>query len=212
MSPLISSDQREEYLNGRREKILDAALQAFQRNGFSATSVAEIASIAGIAKGTIYLYFESKEQIFSAILKERSFVPVLANLVDDNQTIDVTLRIIAENFMKHIEKYIPLIKMVITDGIRFPDCAEQVYQESILQSNLILADYLERQSKSGKIRPLTNPFLTAKAIIGMMMYHVLTQEIMGGKNIYHIAQEDWIEEVIRVFHNSLCPEINERLS
>jgi hypothetical protein len=98
---------------------------------------------------------------------------------------------------------LPLIRMALADGIRFPDCAEQVYRESILKGNLILADYLEKQSKAGKIRPLKNPFLTAKVFMGMMMYHIMTQEVMGGKNILAISQNEWIDEVIQIFCTSM---------
>lgn len=203
MSPLVSNEHREEYLHERREHILDAAMQIFENKGFAATNVAEIASLAGIAKGTIYLYFESKQQIFAAILNERSFVPLLADLLIEDQPLEDTLRNLAQNFQSYMETHLPLIRMAMADGIRFPDCAEQVYQESILKGNLILADYLEKQSKAGNIRPLKNPFLTAKIFMGMMMYHVLTQEVMGGKNIIYISQDEWIDEVIKIFCNSM---------
>jgi hypothetical protein len=102
-----------------------------------------------------------------------------------------------------METHLPLIRMAMADGLRFPDCAEQVYRESILKGNLILAEYLEKQSQAGNIRRLENPFLTAKVFMGMMMYHILTQEFMGGKNIIHISLDDWIEEVIQIFCTSM---------
>jgi AcrR family transcriptional regulator len=203
MSPLVSNDHRDQYLHDRREHILDAATSVFENKGFAAANVAEIASLAGIAKGTIYLYFESKEKIFAAILNERSFVPLLADLLVENQPFEITLRTLTENFVSYMETHLPLIRMALADGIRFPDCAEQVYRESILKGNLILADYLEKQSKAGKIRPLKNPFLTAKVFMGMMMYHIMTQEVMGGKNILAISQNEWIDEVIQIFCTSM---------
>ncbi len=214
MSPLVSNDHREQYLHERREHILDAAIQVFESKGYAAANVSEIASIAGIAKGTIYLYFESKEQIFSVILNERSFVPILTDLIVDDQPLEDTLRSIVENFLSYMETHLPLIRMVMTDGLRFPNCARQVYQESILKGNLILADFLDKQSKSGNIRTLENPFLTAKAFIGMMMFHVLTQEILGGKNIKPISQKDWIDEVVHIIQNSISVNVtdsNEKL-
>jgi len=207
MSPLVSNDNREQYLHERRENILDAAMQVFESKGFAAANVAEIASQAGIAKGTIYLYFDSKEQIFSAMLRERSFVPLLADLLNEDQPLEDTLVNLANNFQSYMASHLPLIRIAMADGLRFPECAEQVYQEAILKGNLILADYLEKQSKAGKIRPLKNPFLTAKVFIGMMMYHLLTQEVMGGKNVMHISQDDWIEEIINIFITSMSPNV-----
>src|SRR5579863_9778452 len=52
----------------RREAILDAARKVFARNGFAGGIVDEIAAEAGLAKGTIYLYFKSKKEIYRALL------------------------------------------------------------------------------------------------------------------------------------------------
>ncbi|MBN1538214.1 MAG: TetR/AcrR family transcriptional regulator [Anaerolineales bacterium] len=124
MSPIVSNDQREQYLHDRRGQIIEAAMQVFVNKGFSGANVSEIANLAGIAKGTIYLYFDSKEQIFSAILNERSFVPRLADLLIEDQPIELTLRNIAATFLRFLDESLPLIKMVMADGIRFPMCAE----------------------------------------------------------------------------------------
>lgn len=55
------------------------------------------------------------------------------------------------------------------------------------------------------IRPLENPFLTARAFIGMLMTHLVAQEILGGKNIKPITKEAWIQECIRIFMASISP-------
>ena len=52
--------------DARKTEIIQAALQAFSRKGFANTKISDIASLAGVGKGTIYEYFRSKEEIFSA--------------------------------------------------------------------------------------------------------------------------------------------------
>src|SRR5258706_6804614 len=65
----VRRNMRAVIVEFRRETILDAALRAFARSGFEATSVDAIAAEASIAKGTVYLYFESKAEIYlSAIM------------------------------------------------------------------------------------------------------------------------------------------------
>src|SRR5258707_13620907 len=67
--PSGPSKTRKELLSeGRHGKILLAARHIFARLGYSATNVEDIAKEAGMAKGTIYLYFQSKEEIFAAVL------------------------------------------------------------------------------------------------------------------------------------------------
>jgi AcrR family transcriptional regulator len=62
----ISDEQKEE----RRQAILDAALQLFQETSYEAVNIADVAEKAGVAKGTIYLYFKTKEGLFLALLTQ----------------------------------------------------------------------------------------------------------------------------------------------
>jgi len=52
----------------RHQEVIEAACRIFARQGYAATNVEDIAREAGIAKGTIYLYFKSKEEVFAAVL------------------------------------------------------------------------------------------------------------------------------------------------
>jgi AcrR family transcriptional regulator len=67
--PAAHRKTRKELLSGwRQDEILQAACSIFARLGYSATNVEDIANEAGMAKGTVYLYFKSKEEIFAAVL------------------------------------------------------------------------------------------------------------------------------------------------
>lgn len=199
MSPRVAADHREQYRQDRREMIMDAAVKVFGEKGFAGAAVADIAAAAGIAKGTVYLYFPSKEEIFTAILSERSFLPYMADLMLENQPLDVTLRNIAESYYCFLDANLPIYRIVIADSYHFPERARQVYCEVILKGNQALADFLEGQSIAGVIRPLPDPFLTARTFLGLLSTHILSQEILGGKEITPIDEDAWIEEIIRVF-------------
>jgi AcrR family transcriptional regulator len=206
MSPRVSADQREEYLQERREEILDAAVEAFGRKGFSGTSVSDIARAAGIAKGTIYLYFGSKEEIFGAILTERSFVPQLAHLPEDGPaSLEEALRTIAEDYLAFMKDHYPIFRMVLADAHKFPAHLEEVYREVILEANRLVAARLAAESESGRIRPQADPFLTARAFWGMLIVYVVTQHILGGQYFTPIDRKVWVEEVIRLFLDGVQP-------
>jgi AcrR family transcriptional regulator len=67
-SPVLDRSRRAELAKAaRREEILDAARRVFAERGFRGTTIADIAEAAGIALGTIYLYFPSKEDVFAAL-------------------------------------------------------------------------------------------------------------------------------------------------
>jgi AcrR family transcriptional regulator len=204
--PRVSAERREEYLQERRERILDAAIQVFGRKGFAGANVADIAEAANIGKGTVYLYFKSKEEIFSAILSERSLLPWFADRVMDEDTpLETMLTDIARHFLKTMPDYLPVIHLVLSDGQRSPAHAGQLYQNVILKGNKLLAAYLAAQAKAGRIRPLDNPFLTARAFLGMLMIYIMTQEMLGGKHFTSIKQEAWVREVVRLFLDGVHP-------
>src|ERR1700690_1679391 len=55
----------------KRERILDAAVRVFAKKGFHATRVSEVAKAAGVADGTIYLYFKSKDELLVSLFEDR---------------------------------------------------------------------------------------------------------------------------------------------
>lgn len=198
--PKIAAFQREQYVRNRREQILDAAIVAFSQKGFRTASVSEIARQAGIAKGTIYLYFSSKEDIFSAILDERSFAGQLTNLLEDLQIpVDQVLTRVAEQYYQYMEQYLPVLRLAIAEACRFPNHVSKVYQEIIQRGVEMLANYLTRLSQKGAIRVLDNPHLTARAFMGLLSSYVMTQELLGGNRVVPMERTLWIKESIRLF-------------
>jgi AcrR family transcriptional regulator len=206
MSPRISADYRERYLLDRREQILDAAVKVFGHKGFAGANVSDIATAAEIAKGTIYLYFQSKEEIFTTILSERSFIPHLSYLIEAGQPLEVTLQNIAESYFQFMDTNLAIFRLVIADAFHFPEYAHQAYCEIVLKGNQILADFLTEESRAGTIRPLQDPLLTARAFMGMLMTFTLSQEILGGKYITPICREEWMQEMLRVFLRGVKPD------
>src|SRR5215216_6462991 len=65
-----SSDKRRRS-GDKRDRILKAAVKVFARSGFHATRVSEVAKAAGVADGTIYLYFKSKEELLFSLFEDR---------------------------------------------------------------------------------------------------------------------------------------------
>jgi hypothetical protein len=104
---------------------------------------------------------------------------------------------------------LPIVRIGLAEASRFPKEVRHVYTEPVLKGNLVLADLLEKQSKAGNIRSLEYPFLTAKAFMGMLIFRILTQELLGGKEITPIKREDWINEAVRIFLEGLVIDANK---
>ena len=70
IQPAEQAPKRERRKEARPGELLDAALDLFVEKGFSATRVEEVAARAGVSKGTLFLYFQSKEDLFKAVVRE----------------------------------------------------------------------------------------------------------------------------------------------
>ncbi len=207
MSPRVSAGRRQAYLQERRERLLDAALEAFGAKGFDGASVEDVARAAGVAKGTVYLYFKSKEAIFSALLSERTLIPWLTErLAAEDVPIEAFLTEVGEHYLQALEDYQPIMRLVLADSGRQPAHARQLYRDVVLKGNEMLADYLAAQAQAGAIRPLENPLLTARAFMGMLVTYVITQELLGGKHFVSIKPQAWVREVVRLFLDGVRPQ------
>jgi AcrR family transcriptional regulator len=200
MSPRISAEHRVQYLHERREQILDAAIGVFGIQGYAGTNVADITDAAGVGKGTLYLYFDGKEDIFSCILSERSIIPCLESLTrDPGLPVRQVLTNVAEEYIRQILGILPIFRLALTEIYRFPEHSRLVYAETIQHMVHILANYLETQIQAGAIRKLDNPQLTARAFMGMLATYIITQELLGGKHLQEISTREWVDEVVRLF-------------
>src|SRR5215831_383243 len=117
----------------RREAILAAALDEFSLRGFAAARLDDVARRAGVAKGTIYLYFRDKEALFQELV--RSVIGPLIARFEASAEIDLPARVVAERIVEMFVREIygtrrkDVIRLVIAEGPRFPKLAEFYYRE-----------------------------------------------------------------------------------
>ena len=119
----------------RRQAIVDAALVEFSAKGFAAARLEDIATRAGVGKGTIYLYFKDKEELFQALIRT-SIVPLVGQLGAPTSP-EMSARMLFERFIEMFVKEIyetrraDIIRLIIAEGARFPALAEFYYREVV---------------------------------------------------------------------------------
>jgi AcrR family transcriptional regulator len=117
----------------RREAILAAALDEFSERGFAAARLDDVARRAGVAKGTIYLYFSDKENLFQELV--RAMLAPLVGALEAMGSVDMPLPALAEHmadlFVREIyeTRRKDVIRLMISEGRRFPKLAEFYYRE-----------------------------------------------------------------------------------
>src|SRR5260370_16358454 len=117
----------------RRQAILAAALQEFSARGFASARLDDVAVAAGIAKGTIYLYFRDKEALFQDLIRSE-ISPVVATL-ETALALDLPVRAVAERAVEVFVREVygtsrkDIIRLIISEGPRFPQLADFYYRE-----------------------------------------------------------------------------------
>jgi len=193
--------------HGKRDAIMDAAIEVFGKSGLDGANVDEIARTAGVAKGTIYLYFKSKHEIFDAVLTERWPGPFLDVLLPDMASIpelyelpiETALEELGIGFLDAVEDNLIVLRLALAEAYRYPERGEHLFESTFLKANRMVARYLENQATAGVIAPLPNPIITARCLQGMLMTYILSQELLQGKKYTPIEKRDWVKEVVRLF-------------
>lgn len=141
----------------RPGEIIEAGLQEFATNGLAATRLEDIAHRAGIAKGTIYRYFESKEDLFMAVIRSRlvlsldHFEEMVANF--PGQTEALLRQVLTGMYKQFVGTEISgVIRILIVEGPRFPGLIELYHKEVTSKGVAILTQIIRRGIERGEIR------------------------------------------------------------
>jgi AcrR family transcriptional regulator len=147
-------DGRAERSAARREAILSAALDEFSARGFAATRLDDVAQRAGIAKGTIYLYFRDKEGLFQELI--RTMLTPLVGTIEALGQADLPMRALADHladlFVREVyeTRRKDVIRLMIAEGRRFPKLAEFYYREVLSRIIAAVRGLLARAAARGE--------------------------------------------------------------
>ena len=142
----------------RPNTILEAAFHEFAENGFLATRLEDVAARAGVAKGTVYLYYKNKEALFEAAVRSR-IVPVVKELghlteTFDGTTVELMHRVIRTIYDRIADANVrTLLRILIAEGQRFPNLIAFYHKEVIANVIALLEIIVTRGVQRGEFRP-----------------------------------------------------------
>lgn len=187
----------------RPGQIMDAALEVFARKGFQGATMDEVARDAGVTKGTIYLYFASKEAVFlETVRREVEEMASLLSGIDFSgaDSLEDMARTVARQLVREVmtPRVARLVPLVVGEVNHMP-ALRRMYQEELLpKANLQLAEVLEGGMALGLLRPL-DPVITARALLGMFLTFVLTQEVFGAKAVTAMDPDRIADTIVEIF-------------
>ena len=161
----------------RPEEIVAAALEAFAEHGYAAARLDDVARRAGVTKGTIYLYFKNKEDLFQAVIRE-TVVPILARAEEEVAVYQGTsadlLRTMLVGWWEAVSQG-PLsgvVKLIVAEATNFPEVTRFYYKEVIRRGQHLFAQILQRGVDSGEFRPV-DVMLTVRLVTAPLLLAVV---------------------------------------
>jgi AcrR family transcriptional regulator len=156
----VSNDnqpRRRRRKEARPAEIVEAARKCFVLNGFAATRIEDVARKAGVSKGTVYLYFDTKEALFDAVMRA-NVLPVIDSLIaairaDETTPAPRQLEFIARTMYREIvgtDRRL-LLHLVIAEGPRFPWLTDFYCREILSKGREVIRAVIERGEARGEL-------------------------------------------------------------
>ena len=179
-SRTLSHRRRKE---ARPAELIAAALDLFVERGFAATRLDDVAAAAGVSKGTLYLYFDSKEALFRAAI-EQNILPVIEQAEDvvaqhAGSAVDL-LGGLVRGWWASVgaTKAGDVLKLIVTEARNFPDVAAY-YNESVVErAKRLVIQVLEFGIHAGEFRPV-DTVMAFHAIFSPAMMLIIWRHSLG---------------------------------
>lgn len=169
--------------DARPSEVKAVALQLFIEKGYAATRLDDIAARAGVVKGTLYLYFDSKEALFNAVVRE-GLVPVLSEwkerLADYAGSSPDLLREVVLDFWEVLGSGQAggLLKLVLSEGRNFSDFAHVYHDAVIAQGINLLRAVVARGIARGEFRAVETEAV-AHIVMAPLLMRVIWEQSLG---------------------------------
>lgn len=196
--------------DARPQELLAAALDLFVERGYTAAKLDEVAARAGVSKGTLYLYFANKEDLFKAVIRE-SMMPVLDEadeIIDRHEGHSADLfREIMMGWWERIGNtpLAGITKLMMAEAGNFPEVAKFFYEEVVTRRNAMLVRMLERGIARGEFRPI-DVQQTINVVAAPMVMLMLWNNSFGACHIEPIDPEAYLQSCIDLLLNGLVQE------
>jgi AcrR family transcriptional regulator len=183
MNPISTPTQRQRRKEARPQELLEAALTLFVEKGFAATRSEEVAHAAGVSKGTLYLYYPSKEELFKAVVRTNlsALIAEGEELAErfEGSTSDLLVELMTTWWQRLGNTPAAGIHKVVLAEVRnFPELAQFYTDEVIVPADRLFSRTVQRGIDRGEFRALP-VHEVAHALMAPMIFQALHRHSFG---------------------------------
>ncbi|WP_332813202.1 TetR/AcrR family transcriptional regulator [Ramlibacter sp.] len=214
IAPLDPADEsgvkRERRKQARPGELLDAALDLFVEKGFAATRSEEVAARAGVSKGTLFLYFPSKEELFKAVVRE-NVSGRFAEWHDEFEAFQGStpdmVRYCLQVWWDRLgaTRASGITKLMISEARNFPELAAFYQREVIRPGNELIRRILQRGIDRGEFKPLDLDY-AVYSIIAPMVHLIMMKHSLApcAPQDYAIDPQRYLQCVADTLLTGIC--------
>lgn len=198
----------------KREQILDGAKRVFMKLGFDAASMNDVTREAGVSKGTIYVYFQSKEDLFASLIEREKgrFAEELRDLLARDGSVEDRLLQFGLTYARHVvnSDMVPAMRTVIGVIDRMPSLCKRFFASTPSNAQTVLQDYIERQAQAGTLR-VEDADLASRQFIDLSTSILFKRRLFGEMTCVPDTKEidRIVNSALRVFLAAYAPPCNE---
>jgi len=175
--------KRERRKEARPGELLDAALDLFVEKGFAATRSEEVVARAGVSKGTLFLYFPSKEELFKAVVRENMVRHQTEGAEEIARFEGPTAALLQYLMLEWWRRYgatkaSGISKLVMSEASNFPDLARFFQEEVVTPGHAMIRSVLQRGIERGEFRPVDMD-LTVHSVLAPLLFLVTWKHSMA---------------------------------
>lgn len=202
--------RRERRKEARPGELLDAALDLFVEKGFAATRSEEVAARAGVSKGTLFLYFPTKEELFKAVVRE-NISGRFAEFQQEFEAFEGSTADMVRYGMRAWWERIGatrasgITKLMISEARNFPELAAFYQQEVIRPGTQLMRRILQRGVERGEFRPLDLDYAVF-SMVAPMVFLIMMKHSLGAcvPQDYPVDPERYVNSQVETLLHGLC--------
>ena len=206
---LDSKPRWERRKEARPKELLASAIELFVERGFASTRLEDVARRAGVSKGTLYLYYANKEDLFKAVVRQ-----TILPMIDDAETSVAEFDGHSAELLRHVilswwvrigsTKASGISKLILAEADNFPELA-RFYQEEVMTRRMrMISNMLERGIRRGEFRGIDVP-QTAQVLIAPLLMLSTWKHTIAPCERCDLQPEAFLEAFLDITLHGLLP-------